>query len=177
MIGVTIGGIYSYVNKARRNTDISNAKTMYDVCQSLKANETLCYWARVDAKRNFGFEAIERDKKGHNELSGFMFVWYNEAPYILGPNDVTPKTEEAKKNPPTLWNAYASSENFKLWKAQNNGAVNGLWEIANKNFGGLKSYMVLNSFQELVTDGLPACKESDKMFLWVSMQRKTRIHL
>lgn len=41
LIGVTIGGVYSYVNKSRVNTDINNASSIQSVCATLGTNKTI----------------------------------------------------------------------------------------------------------------------------------------
>lgn len=41
LIGVTIGGVYSYVNKSRINTDINNANSIQSVCATLGTNKDI----------------------------------------------------------------------------------------------------------------------------------------
>lgn len=41
LIGVTIGGVYSYVNKSRINTDINNANSIQSVCATLGTNKNI----------------------------------------------------------------------------------------------------------------------------------------
>lgn len=41
LIGVTIGGVYSYVNKSRINTDINNASSIQSVCATLGTNKAI----------------------------------------------------------------------------------------------------------------------------------------
>lgn len=43
LIGVTIGGVYSYVNQARINTDINNAKAVEDACAALVTNKDFSF--------------------------------------------------------------------------------------------------------------------------------------
>ena len=45
LIGVTIGGIYMYVGRARKNTDINNASAMQKVLSTLATNEELYAYA------------------------------------------------------------------------------------------------------------------------------------
>lgn len=43
LIGVTIGGVYSYINQARVNTDINNAKAIEDACAALVTNKDFSF--------------------------------------------------------------------------------------------------------------------------------------
>lgn len=42
LVGVTIGGIYGYVNKSRINTDINNASAITSTLSVLSTNKTVC---------------------------------------------------------------------------------------------------------------------------------------
>ena len=42
LIGVTIGGIYGYVNKSRINTDINNASAITSTLSVLSTNKDVC---------------------------------------------------------------------------------------------------------------------------------------
>lgn len=47
LIGVSIGGLYSWVNKARINTDVNNAAAIQSAVQTLVVDEDICKWAKT----------------------------------------------------------------------------------------------------------------------------------
>lgn len=49
LIGVTIGGVYTYVNKSRINTDINNASSIQSVCATLGTNKDVIKEMKKDA--------------------------------------------------------------------------------------------------------------------------------
>lgn len=46
LVGITIGGIYTWVNKARKNTDINNANTLTRTLSTLATKPEVVYWAK-----------------------------------------------------------------------------------------------------------------------------------
>ena len=56
LIGVTIGGIYMYVGKARKNTDLNNAKTIEKMCATVNTDETMIKYMSSNKNKQFHVE-------------------------------------------------------------------------------------------------------------------------
>lgn len=46
LVGVSIGGIYTYVNQSRINTDINNASTLTSALNTAVTSKEVTYWAK-----------------------------------------------------------------------------------------------------------------------------------
>lgn len=52
LIGVSIGGLYSWVGKSRNNTDINNAASIQSALSSLAADKDVYTWANAGSKNS-----------------------------------------------------------------------------------------------------------------------------
>lgn len=103
LIGVTIVGIYQYVNKARVNTDINNARTINDALASFATDEEV-YKKLEDGDR--GCVIWNRDNVSDVGLYNGMNVsdtekrlfFYNKIHNLLSLNSVDEITEEHLRN-------------------------------------------------------------------------------
>ena len=68
LIGVTIGGIYQYVNKSRVNTDINNASSITSALSVLSTNKDLV----GDAFKDATYTLTWKDKCNINSISGVI---------------------------------------------------------------------------------------------------------
>ena len=73
LIGVTIGGIYQYVNKSRINTDINNAASIQSVIATIATDENV---NKAFSEVTTGTASISLKwsdvKKGETEISGII---------------------------------------------------------------------------------------------------------
>lgn len=69
MVGLTIGGLYVWVNKARMATDLNNAEAIERICLILSTDEEICR-AVKDTSANldiiWGLEPVKFDETANN---------------------------------------------------------------------------------------------------------------
>lgn len=84
LVGVTLGGIYTYVNKAKLNTDINNANNIYSAMQVLLADDQLTKLALTDAKKGHGYQQFLEHKNNNDGsyVGGYMLVFKNNIPSV-----------------------------------------------------------------------------------------------
>ena len=103
LIGVTIGGIYQYVNKARVNTDINNARTINDALASFATDEEV-YKKLEDGdsggvlwnRDNVSAVGLNTSKTNSDKEKCLFF--YNKIRNLLSLNSVNEITEEHLEN-------------------------------------------------------------------------------
>lgn len=150
LIGVTIGGIYSYVNKARRNTDINNCKVIHTTASTLLLEQKFVQDAVWDLNHNNTFADYKAGLCSPSQIGGIIIAWSENMP-VIGLNYFNGNGKVSWSKVPELASQY----------------VSGSWQTASQNFGNAKEIELFwTRLNQLFPDGFPACKEKDKvMFL------------
>lgn len=141
LVGVTLGGISSYVKKAKLNTDIANVKTIYDTMQVLLVDSELTKLALQDAKRSpaYGYQQYLEGKIQASSVGGYMLVY--------------------KKNIPSIKQDY-------FWFENTDTFIDRSWVQGAGNLGSwgghyYKSTPALNKIAELFPSGFTSIKSDD----------------
>lgn len=83
LVGVTIGGIYSYVNKARKNTDIQNCETLKNAIQAR------CIDLTEFGLKPIGIKYAYIDITYNNDDTDYQNMYGHSNIYVLDNNGIT----------------------------------------------------------------------------------------
>lgn len=146
LIGVSIGGIYSWVGKSRKSADINNLNAVYNSLQTLQMDEVLRkeFIKACDANTTLlGVESRDTATP-QNLLSGYLIAWSD--------NDITHFSKNAFNGNGTTPYEQGNSE-----------YIVGTWHVAASQVtDDLRNKIILPKLQDLYPNGIPSCKQAGK---------------